>query len=351
MTSSPREPQGILFARDALRLVEGGLAPEAIGHFGGRPVLAVAVDDDPALTAAAEVVRKLPCVTVGVARAGADLSAPPDFDILLAEEEAPVRPWVGCGDVEGVLAAVSQAVEQAPASATALVQLLRFSAGITVDDALVSESFVYSMLQSGPDHRRWIDRRGPMTHRQLPGPSVLSHREGSSLALTLNRPEVRNAYDADMRDLLVTMFQLAVADPTITSISLTGAGPSFCSGGDLSEFGSVPDPVEAHLIRTTRSVAPWLARCATRTTAIVHGACVGAGTELPAFASQVVARPDATFQLPEVPMGLIPGAGGTVSLPRRIGRQRTAFLAITGSAIDATTALAWNLVDRIKLAP
>jgi enoyl-CoA hydratase/carnithine racemase len=154
-----------------------------------------------------------------------------------------------------------------------------------------------------------------------------------------------------MRDGLVTMFQLAVADPTITSIAITGAGPSFCSGGDLSEFGSVPDPVEAHSIRTTRSVAPWLARCATRTTAIVHGACVGAGTELPAFAGHVVARPDATFQLPEVPMGLIPGAGGTVSLPRRIGRQRTAFLAITGSAIDATTALAWNLVDRIELAP
>ena len=83
----------------------------------------------------------------------------------------------------------------------------------------------------------------------------------------------------------------------------------------------------------------------------MHGACVGAGTELPAFAAHVLARPDATFQLPEVPMGLIPGAGGTVSLPRRIGRQRTAYLAITGSAIDAATALAWHLVDRIEPAP
>jgi enoyl-CoA hydratase/carnithine racemase len=154
-----------------------------------------------------------------------------------------------------------------------------------------------------------------------------------------------------MRDELVTLLQVAAADPTVTSIALTGAGPSFCSGGDLSEFGSVPDPVSAHLIRTTRSVAPWLARCASRTTAVVHGACVGAGTELPAFVAQVVARPDATFQLPEVPMGLIPGAGGTVSLPRRIGRQRTAFLAITGTTIDSGTALAWHLVDRIEPAP
>ncbi len=351
MTSSPGEAR-ILFAPEVLRLVEDGLAPEAVGPFGDRPVLAIAVDDDPMLGAAADVVRSVPCVTVGVARAGADLSAPPDLDILLAEEgEATARPWVGCPDIEGALTRVGRAVEQGPAPAIALVQLLRFSGGISVNDALVSESFVYSMLQSGPDHRQWIGRRGPMAHRKLPGPAVLAHREGPSLSLTLNRPEVRNAYDAAMRDELVTMFQVAAADPSITSISLAGAGPSFCSGGDLSEFGSVPDPVAAHVIRTTRSVAPWLARCASRTTAIVHGACVGAGTELPAFAAHVLARPDATFQLPEVPMGLIPGAGGTVSLPRRIGRQRTAYLAITGSAIDAATALAWHLVDRIEPAP
>jgi enoyl-CoA hydratase/carnithine racemase len=351
VTSSSGEPTGILFAGDALDLVEGGLAPEVIGLLGGRPMLAVAVDGDPILAAVAEVLRTVPCVTVGVARAGADLSSPPDFDILLAEGDAPARPWIGCPDVEHVLARVGAAVEERPAPAIALAQLLRFSAGIPVVDALVSESLVYSMLQSGPVHRDWIARRGPLSHRDQSEPPVLSRRRGPTLELTLNRPEVRNAYDAHMRDELVAMFQVASADPTITSISLTGAGPSFCSGGDLSEFGSVPDPVAAHMIRTTRSVAPWMARCATRTTATVHGACVGAGTELPAFAGQVVARPDAIFQLPEVPMGLIPGAGGTVSLPRRIGRQRTAFLAITGRAIDSRTALDWNLIDRIESAP
>ena len=61
--------------------------------------------------------------------------------------------------------------------------------------------------------------------------------------------------------------------------------------------------------------------------------------ELPAFAGRVVAAPDATFGLPEVSLGLIPGAGGTVSLPRRIGRHRTAWLALTGQPIDAPTAL------------
>ena len=61
----------------------------------------------------------------------------------------------------------------------------------------------------------------------------------------------------------------------------------------------------------------------------------------------MVARPDASFWLPELSLGLVPGAGGTVSLPRRIGRQRTAWLALSGRAIDAQTALDWGLVDEL----
>jgi enoyl-CoA hydratase/carnithine racemase len=80
----------------------------------------------------------------------------------------------------------------------------------------------------------------------------------------------------------------------------------------------------------------------------VHGACVGAGVELPAFAARVVARADARFWLPELGLGLVPGAGGTVSLPRRIGRQRTAWLALSGRPIDARTALAWGLIDEVR---
>jgi enoyl-CoA hydratase/carnithine racemase len=91
-----------------------------------------------------------------------------------------------------------------------------------------------------------------------------------------------------------------------------------------------------------------LADCADRLRFEVHGACVGAGAELPAFAARVEAAQDAYFQLPEVGMGLIPGAGGTVSLPRRIGRQRTARFALTGERIDAATAQRWGLVDALR---
>jgi enoyl-CoA hydratase/carnithine racemase len=80
----------------------------------------------------------------------------------------------------------------------------------------------------------------------------------------------------------------------------------------------------------------------------LHGACVGSGIELPAFAGRVLAAPDTTIALPEVGLGLLPGAGGTVSLPRRIGRHRTALLALARPSIDASTALAWGLVDELE---
>ena len=74
---------------------------------------------------------------------------------------------------------------------------------------------------------------------------------------------------------------------------------------------------------------------------------MGAGIELPAFGRQVVAARNTFFQLPEVGMGLVPGAGGTVSIPRRIGRQRTAYLALSGLRVDAATAHGWGLVDEL----
>jgi enoyl-CoA hydratase/carnithine racemase len=83
----------------------------------------------------------------------------------------------------------------------------------------------------------------------------------------------------------------------------------------------------------------------------LHGACIGAGIEVAAFAGDVTATEGAFFQLPEVGFGLVPGAGGTVSLPRRIGRQRTAWLALSGARIDTSTARAWGLVDRVSGTP
>jgi enoyl-CoA hydratase/carnithine racemase len=150
-----------------------------------------------------------------------------------------------------------------------------------------------------------------------------------------------------MRDALAEAFHLALLDDSIERVVLDGDGPSFCSGGDLDTFGTFPDIGTAHLTRLTRSPARLLAALADRTEVHLHGACLGAGIELAAFAHRVIADPGTRCGLPEVPLGLVPGAGGTVSLPRRIGPQRTVLLGLTGRPVDAETALRWGLVDAV----
>ena len=121
----------------------------------------------------------------------------------------------------------------------------------------------------------------------------------------------------------------------------------FRSGGDLSEFGNAPDPATGHAVRVIRMPARLLMECAERVEFRLHGACIGAGVELPAFARHVVATTRSFFQLPEITFGLIPGAGGCVGIPQRIGRQRTAYLALSARRISAATALRWGLVDAL----
>ena len=241
---------------------------------------------------------------------------------------------------------VVDAVRSNPVASMALVELLRCSPGMTVDAGLLAESASYGVLQSGEEHRRWREGRSSRQPLVVDEP-VLAARRGSELRVTLHRPERRNALDVTMRDALAEQLQLARLDTGIESILLDGAGPDFCAGGDLDEFGSFGDASLAHLVRMERSLGRMLHAVAERVTVHLHGACIGSGIELAAFAGTVHAAPDVSIGLPEVRMGLIPGAGGTVSLTRRAGRHRTCWLALTGARLDATTALGWGLVDRV----
>ncbi|WP_236792037.1 enoyl-CoA hydratase/isomerase family protein [Amycolatopsis sp. GM8] len=286
-------------------------------------------------------------LVVGVAtEPGApELAAPLDVT-LVPREAATSREFVGVEDPAAEAEDLRAAAEANPRAAQVLAQVLR--AGVPeVDAALDLESFAYSTLLGGPEFQKWLDKRGP---RPLPPPSaepVLLDRDDALLTITLNRPERRNAYGREVRDALVEGLRLAELDPSVERIVLTGAGPSFCSGGDLDEFGTTPDLVTAHFVRTRHGAGRLLHRLAARTEVRVHGACVGAGIELPAFAGRVVAAAGTTFRLPEVAMGLIPGAGGTVSIPRRVGRWRACYLALSGVPLDTATALEWGLVDEI----
>jgi enoyl-CoA hydratase/carnithine racemase len=327
--------------------------PEAIGVLADRPL--VAVDLDGASPAEADLVARslaeVPAVVVGLThRPQAFAMTPPRFDVLLAGPADPPAgpPWRACPEgLEAGLAAVAAGVTRAPLTATTLVQVLRRGRGASLDAALTIESLAYAMLQAGPEHRTWLAAQRERPRKEPGRDPVGVERQGDTLVVTLQRPEVRNAVDVGTRDGLVSAFDLATRDGSLGRIELRGEGPDFCSGGDLSEFGTLPDPATGHLVRSTRSPARALARCADRTTAYVHGASVGAGIELAALTGRVVATPDATFLLPELGLGLIPGAGGTATLPRRIGPELTAWLALTATPIDAATALRWHLVDTI----
>ena len=234
-----------------------------------------------------------------------------------------------------------------PQAAVVLGQVLRASQQLPVPAALDVESFAYSMLLDGPEFRRWLAER---PQRQPPGPvaePVLTRRDGDRLLITLNRPERRNAYGRQLRDALADALRIALLDPGVNRVVLDGAGPAFCSGGDLAEFGTAPDLVTAHLVRTLGGAGRLVSELKDRIEVHLHGPCVGAGVELPAFAGTVIAAEGTTFTLPEVRMGLLPGAGGTVSIPRRVGRWRTLYLALSGQPLAVATALSWGLVDRV----
>jgi len=290
----------------------------------------------------------LPAVTVGVVEGPVEprLAEVADaFDVVLGP--ASFGDWVGCEDPASELTALAEAAARNPHAALCLAQLLRIGRHLDIRDALVAESLTYSTLQSGAEFARWMDRQ-PDREADVESDLVLSRRDGSTLWLTLNRPQRHNAFNAPMRDQLVELLRVAAADNSIGGVVLEGAGPNFCSGGDLAEFGSHPDPATAHHVRSIRSAGWWLHQLGDRARVHVQGRCVGAGIELPAFTPSVIALDDATFRLPEVTMGLVPGAGGTASMTRRIGRQRMAWLALTGAEIDAPTALSWGLIDRIR---
>jgi hypothetical protein len=290
------------------------------------------LDRATARDALVEALSVLPCPSIAL---GSDPELAGAFDVVVGDRAALDR--------------IAEVIALHPTACLSLVQLLRRGEKRRTHEALLDESLVYSMLQSGPEFAGWLAGRKPRSSAsESVGPAVRVERVGAALTLTLDRPAKRNAFSAEMRDALCEALEVAVADDSVASIVLRGEGRAFCSGGDLDEFGTLPDPASAHVIRSTRHAARLLDRCAGRVTAQVHGACIGAGMELPAFCARVVAAPDARFRLPEVEMGLVPGAGGTCSIPRRIGRQRTAWLALTGETIDAETALSWGLVDEIR---
>jgi hypothetical protein len=305
---------------------------------------------DADISAAVDACAHANQVIIGIAESPADDRLVPLLSALTATiaRSSTSRHAVEVTDLDATRDMIATQVQLAPRAAVTLAGLLGVTSTLAVREALTAESLAYSMLLGGTEFSRWrAGRPEPSRAHAEDGPPLLLHRDGATLQVVLNRPARRNALDRDLRDALIEALDLLRLDSTITRMQWRGNGPTFCSGGDLQEFGTFGDAVLAHLVRIDRSIAARVHACRDRVEVFLHGACIGAGIEMPSFAGRVTATPDAYFQLPELRMGLVPGAGGTVGITRRVGRWRAAYLMLSGQPIDSGTALAWGLVDAV----
>jgi len=216
---------------------------------------------------------------------------------------------------------------------------------------LTLESFAYSTLLGGGEFQAWRAAHASPAPAPILGDLVRIERARDVVTLTLAQPHTRNAMSAAMRDALFEALANTLDDPSAPNVLLRGDGACFSVGGDLAEFGSNPDLALAHTVRTMRSSAALIDELGPRMRTVFHGACIGSGLEAPAASAHRIALEGAFFQLPELSMGLIPGAGGTVTVARAIGRHRACGMILGGGRVSVATALDWGLVHEIQSTP
>lgn len=172
------------------------------------------------------------------------------------------------------------------------------------------------------------------------GDQVAVRREGSVAIIEIDNPPV-NALSNAARAGLLRAVQAAADDASIAAVVIAGAGRTFCAGAEIREFGTPPlEPLLPDLIDAIEAVEKPVV-------AAIRGVAFGGGFEIALGAHARVAAPDARFALPEVKLGLIPGAGGTQRLPRLIGLVKSARLILSGDPVDAAEAKALGIVDAI----
>ena len=170
----------------------------------------------------------------------------------------------------------------------------------------------------------------PVTWRQL----------GKVLVVSVDNPPV-NALGADVRRGLVSAIEAAESDPAAAAVLLIGAGRNFIAGADIREFGQVP------LLPALPDVCNRIEACSKPVIAALHGAALGGGLEIALAAHYRLAVDGVKLGLPEVQLGLMPGAGGTQRAPRLIGAGPALELMLSGRHVGAEEALALGLVDRL----
>ena len=166
-------------------------------------------------------------------------------------------------------------------------------------------------------------------------------KEGVAL-VTFQNPPV-NGMSHALRLGIVQAVDKAEADPSVQSMVLTGSQSAFSGGADVTEFGT-PKVLQQPILR---AVIEALEQCEKPVVAAIQGVCLGGGLELAMGAHYRIAKADAQIGLPEVKLGLLPGAGGTQRLPRALGLEKALEMITSGTIVRAKTLADSNLLDRV----
>ena len=178
--------------------------------------------------------------------------------------------------------------------------------------------------------------------------TIVYSKTGPVAQIVLNRPDVINAYNVQMRDELYGVMEAVKDDPEVRVAILSGAGDrGFCAGADLTEFGTAPSQVIAREVRWERDVWGLFLSLEKPLVAALHGWVVGSGVEIACLCDIRIASEDAVFRMPEVALGMLPAAGGTQTLPRIGGVDRALRMMLECGPVDAAAARRMGLVHTV----
>ncbi len=179
-------------------------------------------------------------------------------------------------------------------------------------------------------------------------PTIRVERTAHVATITLNRPEARHALSRRLTDALREALDRLAADDSLRALVLTGAGEqAFCAGADLTERLTMTTAERGAHTAAINAVADALAAFPVPVIAAVRGYALAGGAELAIACDLRVAGTDAVFGFPEVRIGIFPGAGGVVRLPRLIGAGAARDLLYSGRQVRADEAFRLGLIDRL----
>lgn len=182
--------------------------------------------------------------------------------------------------------------------------------------------------------------------------TIVYEKKAGIARITLNRPQVLNSYNVQMRDELYQVLGAIKDDSEVKVAMLCGAGErAFCAGADLSEFLTAPSPVIARQVRWERDVWGLFLSLPQPIIAALHGFVLGSGIEMALCCDIRIASDDAQFGLPEMSLGLIPAAGATQTLPRIVGRAASLEMLLASRWLKAQEAFDLGLISRVVSRP